>query len=614
MSREERERGKQIVQQMLADLCREKNIALNSPVVWHKDFDRDRYWLEVETDGRNVKWPLSYEVLEDCVADKSVRRKIESGLSQYVLSPTGKGQGEETIGIRCNPDTDPLVVLDFDCHSERPVGTGMRVVRDNEFILKNKGHADAINVQIQDIVFASGIATFRPVTEIAPGTECSITTTIPAKGNLLQHDWENVLMDEWNANGSLEDFPPVKVHVLYADYSGNQYHARFEVLYDVYTGIAETRFLDCSKSENAKPLRTEPPDETETALESPVERADVFISHASEDKPYVEPLVKALEDARISVWYDRITMEWGDDLRPAIDRGLANCRFGIVVFSKAFLAKKKWTEYELNALFARENAGKKVVLPIWHGVTRDDLLLYSPAFADRLAKISSSDDYDDIVSTLKQMLGKDDAQESGRQSVAEPHPQEFTGIENTPLAMPEIRLELSFELVPLTYRFEHCAWDVATQFDHDQRDALIAWFANPVPPKGASGVIASQISAFIKYSVAGHRSAQVTRGYWMRYSANEIRINTGDRAGLILGLNDWSHWVSYSNPYPHPANEEFLQPVVRPLGEKVQMPKADMDIKVSLLLGGTVTLDEWDIRLCFANGKPYAVKYPTATI
>lgn len=70
------------------------------------------------------------------------------------------------------------------------------------------------------------------------------------------------------------------------------------------------------------------------------DEADVFVSHATEDKLYVEPLVKALEAAEIKVWYDRVTLEWGDDLRPAIDRGLANCRFGIVVFSKAFLAKK----------------------------------------------------------------------------------------------------------------------------------------------------------------------------------------------------------------------------------------------------------------------------------
>jgi hypothetical protein len=133
---------------------------------------------------------------------------------------------------------------------------------------------------------------------------------------------------------------------------------------------------------------------------------DVFICHASEDKPYVDPLVEALQTAGITVWFDKTSLQWGDDLRSAIDLGISNCRYGIVVFSKAFLSKKKWTEHELSALFAREQAGHKVILPIWQGITRDDLLEYSPAFADRLAKISSSDGYESIVLSLLKMLGR----------------------------------------------------------------------------------------------------------------------------------------------------------------------------------------------------------------
>ena len=117
---------------------------------------------------------------------------------------------------------------------------------------------------------------------------------------------------------------------------------------------------------------------------------DVFVSHASEDKSYVEPLVEALKNAGITVWYDRLVLVWGDDLRSRIDHGLANCRFGIVILSEAFLKKKKWTEFELNGMFAREQAGRTLVLPVWHGITRDDLLVYSPTLADRLAKISAS--------------------------------------------------------------------------------------------------------------------------------------------------------------------------------------------------------------------------------
>jgi hypothetical protein len=139
---------------------------------------------------------------------------------------------------------------------------------------------------------------------------------------------------------------------------------------------------------------------------------DVFISHATEDKSYVEPLVKALEAAGIRVWFDKSALEWGDDLRSAIDRGLLDCRYGIVVFSKAFLRKKKWTEYELNSLFALEQPNRKIILPIWHGITRDDLLQYGAALADRLAKILSKDSYEDIVESLLALLGRSKPQQA----------------------------------------------------------------------------------------------------------------------------------------------------------------------------------------------------------
>jgi len=143
-----------------------------------------------------------------------------------------------------------------------------------------------------------------------------------------------------------------------------------------------------------------------TTRRGAVEKFDVFASHASEDKDFVLPLVEALHHAGIRVWYDNDMLGWGDDLRSSIDRGLANCRYGIVVFSKAFLAGKHWTEHELNGLFAKEQSGRKVILPIWHKITRRDLIEYSPAFADRIAKVSKRDSISDIVKSLKVLLKK----------------------------------------------------------------------------------------------------------------------------------------------------------------------------------------------------------------
>jgi hypothetical protein len=131
---------------------------------------------------------------------------------------------------------------------------------------------------------------------------------------------------------------------------------------------------------------------------------DVFICHATEDKSYVEPLAEALRHEGIKVWYDRFVVSWGDDIRQSIDAGLARTTFGIVIFSPAFLKKKKWTEHELSGLFARESAGRKLILPIWHNIAEDDFAEYGPSFATRLAKNSAKDSISDIVAELKQKL------------------------------------------------------------------------------------------------------------------------------------------------------------------------------------------------------------------
>jgi hypothetical protein len=123
--------------------------------------------------------------------------------------------------------------------------------------------------------------------------------------------------------------------------------------------------------------------------EHPIEKWDLFISHASEDKQgFVEPLASALSAFGVNVWYDKYTLKLGDSLSRSIDHGLAKSDYGLVVLSPAFIAKK-WPEYELRGLTARELAGGKVILPIWHNISREDLLQFSPPLADKLAILSS---------------------------------------------------------------------------------------------------------------------------------------------------------------------------------------------------------------------------------
>ncbi len=119
---------------------------------------------------------------------------------------------------------------------------------------------------------------------------------------------------------------------------------------------------------------------------------DLFVSHASEDKEeVVRPLIAALrkENPELRIWYDEFTLRLGDRLREKIDHGLANSRFGVVVLSPTFLAKK-WPLDELEGLFAKEVNGRPIILPIWHGISRRDLMSISPMLANRVAARTDS--------------------------------------------------------------------------------------------------------------------------------------------------------------------------------------------------------------------------------
>jgi hypothetical protein len=111
---------------------------------------------------------------------------------------------------------------------------------------------------------------------------------------------------------------------------------------------------------------------------------DVFISHASEDKPFVRQLAKALEEQGLKVWFDEAVLKLGDSLRRSIDQGLADSKYGIVLLSPSFF-QKSWTQFELDGLVTLQMAYGKRILPVWHQVTQQDVMKFSPALAGLIA-------------------------------------------------------------------------------------------------------------------------------------------------------------------------------------------------------------------------------------
>jgi hypothetical protein len=141
---------------------------------------------------------------------------------------------------------------------------------------------------------------------------------------------------------------------------------------------------------------------------TPGDDFDAFICHASEDKDeIVSALAAGLIARGLRIWYDDLQLRVGDSLRRSIDKGLARSRFGIVVLSPAFFAKE-WPQRELDGLVAKEVAGGKVVLPIWHRISKDDVLARSPTLADKVALSTGVLSVEEIVEELANAVRETD--------------------------------------------------------------------------------------------------------------------------------------------------------------------------------------------------------------
>ncbi len=137
------------------------------------------------------------------------------------------------------------------------------------------------------------------------------------------------------------------------------------------------------------------------------EEYDVFVSHAWEDKEdFADEFVLELRKQGLKVWYDTNKLKWGDSMREKIDKGLSKSRYGVVILSPNYIAEHKyWTKAELNGLFQVETVNGKTILPIWHNLTKKQVVEYSPIIADRKAMTTASMTAEEIATELKDLFG-----------------------------------------------------------------------------------------------------------------------------------------------------------------------------------------------------------------
>ncbi|MBE5838372.1 toll/interleukin-1 receptor domain-containing protein [Butyrivibrio sp.] len=127
---------------------------------------------------------------------------------------------------------------------------------------------------------------------------------------------------------------------------------------------------------------------------------DVFLSHANADKAeIVDELNNSLEMLGVKVFYDKKSLEWGDNWKKRILDGTKKAEFAIIVISENFF-DREWTEKELGEFLNRQNRnGQKLILPIVHGITNEDLRSKYPMVAD-IQAIDSKDYTCDQIALL----------------------------------------------------------------------------------------------------------------------------------------------------------------------------------------------------------------------
>lgn len=164
----------------------------------------------------------------------------------------------------------------------------------------------------------------------------------------------------------------------------------------------ENRVRELTNQLSAKPII---PERIHTYVESD-EEYDVFISHAWEDKNgFVDEFVAELEKLDIKVWYDKQRIKWGDSMRARIDNGLKKSKFGIAVISPDYIADGKyWTKAELDGLFQLESVNGKTLLPIWHNITKQQVINYSPIIANKKAMTTASMTAEEIAKEMQSLL------------------------------------------------------------------------------------------------------------------------------------------------------------------------------------------------------------------
>ena len=131
----------------------------------------------------------------------------------------------------------------------------------------------------------------------------------------------------------------------------------------------------------------------------------VFLSHASVDKPLVEDVIPYLNAKGLPVWYDNISIDYGEGILSAVQNGVRDSGAVIFFMTTAFL-NSSWCKAEMEGFLSRYAGGQNVLLLTVksHEVPRDRIPFFLQGIKYLPLKADSTPEY--IAKELIPILSK----------------------------------------------------------------------------------------------------------------------------------------------------------------------------------------------------------------
>lgn len=137
---------------------------------------------------------------------------------------------------------------------------------------------------------------------------------------------------------------------------------------------------------------------------------DVFISHSSKDKGFVNKLASFMYSKGVSVWIDEGEILPGDRIREKINQGILESKYLAVVLSENSV-DSNWVKVELDSAMIRELEDQEVVvIPLLLGAIENSMIpldLRGKLYIDFRSADSFADGSARLVSSIKRRIERE---------------------------------------------------------------------------------------------------------------------------------------------------------------------------------------------------------------